>query len=363
MHRKTMSARLPDQKKLVLISEAAKFLAVSIDTIRRWDKSGVLHSERPDGKNRYFSLEELERYKLSQPLSISEVAKKLGISATTLRRLETRGLFKPSRNSAGERVYNRDSVENFLDSDYFLRKKQISKEISEPKTEEKDFPEEGFDSKKSQDIETNLPEANSNTPFKPFEEIISNSKSSHRIFEALAAVVIFILLSAIGVTNITLSRALSSQSIQTPAVLSETVVHEEPAEASISAEPEKAEIEETVTEPTAKPTDEPLTPESIQSLIEGVADFDSNEVTAAAEKESGGPDLNDLKIILTIKTGGAQFINIRDKPSTESGVIDKAGDGDTFEMASREPDWYEIKLSEDLSGYVSEKFAQIKEVN
>ena len=73
-------------KKLIPISEAAIVLGVSIDTVRRWDKSGVLHSERPDGKNRYFSLNELEEYKLKSPLPISEVAKNLSISATTLRR-------------------------------------------------------------------------------------------------------------------------------------------------------------------------------------------------------------------------------------------------------------------------------------
>lgn len=117
---------LPNKKNLVPISEAAKVLGVSIDTVRRWDKSGSLHSERPDGKNRYFSLDELEEYKLKSPLSISDVAKKFNISATTLRRLEARGLIKPSRNSAGERVYNQDLLKNFLNSDYFLRKKQIT---------------------------------------------------------------------------------------------------------------------------------------------------------------------------------------------------------------------------------------------
>src|SRR5438034_902712 len=100
-----MPRSLPKTKKLVSISEAAKILAVSIDTVRRWDKIGTLHSQRPDRKNRYFSIDELEKVKFSQPLGISEVAKRLGISATTLRRLDKKNLIKPQRNNNGERVY------------------------------------------------------------------------------------------------------------------------------------------------------------------------------------------------------------------------------------------------------------------
>ncbi len=74
-------------KGVVLISQAADILGVSIDTVRRWDKAGILDSSRPDGKNRHFSVEELERVKLEQPLSISEAAQMLKVSASTLRRL------------------------------------------------------------------------------------------------------------------------------------------------------------------------------------------------------------------------------------------------------------------------------------
>lgn len=123
-----MNIRLSKQIKLIPISEAAKILGVSIDTVRRWDKSGILHSERPDGKNRYFSQAELEKHKLGQPLPISETAKKLGISATTLRRLEARNLIKPIRNSAGERVYTKDSLNEFLNSHYSLRQKRVQGE-------------------------------------------------------------------------------------------------------------------------------------------------------------------------------------------------------------------------------------------
>src|SRR4051812_35799224 len=108
-----MSKSLPKEKELVSISEAAKILGVSIDTIRRWDRSGKVNSSRPDGKNRYFSIKELESLKFAQPLSISEAAKQLGISQSTLRRLDSRGLIVPERNNNGERVYDRESIEGF----------------------------------------------------------------------------------------------------------------------------------------------------------------------------------------------------------------------------------------------------------
>ena len=65
---------LTETEGLVSISQAAKILDVSIDTVRRWDKQGILKSTRPDGKNRYFAVKDLENIKFAQPLSISEAS-------------------------------------------------------------------------------------------------------------------------------------------------------------------------------------------------------------------------------------------------------------------------------------------------
>src|SRR3989344_9008155 len=133
-----MTDSLPDtsqnlsEKKLVPIGEACEILGVSIDTIRRWDKSGILHSSRPDGKTRYFSLDELEKVKFSKSLSIGDASKQLGVSPSTLRRLEEKGLIAPNRNNAGERTYSLDVLKEFLRSDYFLIQKHIEEEILEP---------------------------------------------------------------------------------------------------------------------------------------------------------------------------------------------------------------------------------------
>ena len=69
------------------IREAANFLGVSLDTIRRWDRKGKLTAKRVSG-DRYFKLADLEQLRAKKPLSITEAAEVLKISPTTLRRLD-----------------------------------------------------------------------------------------------------------------------------------------------------------------------------------------------------------------------------------------------------------------------------------
>src|SRR3989344_2744958 len=108
-----MTKKIFNNKNLVSIRQAADLLDVSIDTVRRWDKNGKLHSQRPNGKNRYFSIKELEKIKFSHPLSISQAAQYLGLSQTSLRRVEKKGLIKPQRNSNNERIYTLDILHAF----------------------------------------------------------------------------------------------------------------------------------------------------------------------------------------------------------------------------------------------------------
>lgn len=51
-----------ENKDLLTIGKAAEFLNVSIDTLRRWDKSGKLKAIRSAGKHRYYSMEQLDRF-------------------------------------------------------------------------------------------------------------------------------------------------------------------------------------------------------------------------------------------------------------------------------------------------------------
>src|SRR3989338_10135752 len=55
------------ERELLSISEVAKLLGVSIDTLRRWDKSGKLKSARRSGESgarghRYYLKQDLEAY-------------------------------------------------------------------------------------------------------------------------------------------------------------------------------------------------------------------------------------------------------------------------------------------------------------
>lgn len=301
-----MSDSLSKQKKLVPISEAAKVLGVSIDTIRRWDKSGILHSERPDGKNRYFSLDELKQHKLNQPLSISEVAGKFSISATTLRRLEARGLIKPKRNNAGERVYDEDLLKNFLNSDYFLRKKQVKEKVLEPFQEEKRFTE---------DLESGEPEI-PNIRLAPAE-----SRSRMPQFWAISTMG-FVLLVSFSVWNINISAAQSNPPSPVPAVLSETT-----SEVSLADSLHTSEV--------------------------------NSEATAEAViKAEVKPETLRVKI-----DDGSSFVNIRQKPAINSEKIGKANDGDTFEFISEESGWYEIRLADGQTGFISKKYIVTNERN
>lgn len=95
----------------VSIADAAKYLGVSKDTLRRWDKSGIFKSIKIDTNNRYYLLSHLARYKLQKPLSIKEAAQKIGVSPTTLRRLERRNGMKILRDRNGSRIFSNDDLE------------------------------------------------------------------------------------------------------------------------------------------------------------------------------------------------------------------------------------------------------------
>lgn len=103
-------------KDLLPIGHAAKYLGVSIDTLRRWDKAGKLTSVRLDGKNRFFPKKDLEKVKNNnQYLTVSEVAKQVGVSASTIRRFETKNDFVPERDEKGQRVYTKKSIKKLLE--------------------------------------------------------------------------------------------------------------------------------------------------------------------------------------------------------------------------------------------------------
>jgi excisionase family DNA binding protein len=98
----------------VTVGAAATYLGVSVDTVRRWETGGRLHAVRLDGKNRYFSTQELKQFRAMQPLSTTEVAARLKVSESTVRRLETQGLLVPGRDSNNKRTYSAQEVDRYV---------------------------------------------------------------------------------------------------------------------------------------------------------------------------------------------------------------------------------------------------------
>lgn len=101
--------------RYISIGPASKHLGVSVDTIRRWERAGKLESHRLDGKNRYFRVSDLDAYKEMKPLTTAEVATKLGVSQSTVRRLELSGELAPDRDHNAKRLYPISSVEEYLE--------------------------------------------------------------------------------------------------------------------------------------------------------------------------------------------------------------------------------------------------------
>ncbi len=58
---------------------------------------------------------------------------------------------------------------------------------------------------------------------------------------------------------------------------------------------------------------------------------------------------------------GYRNINVRQEPSTDSQVIDKANEGNTFDLVSEKSGWLEIQLTGGTTGYISTQFADIEE--
>src|SRR3989344_5373882 len=79
------------------IGEAAKYLGVSIQTLRRWTKSGKITYFRTRGRFRRFPHEELIKIKKTGPSSKSpiltskETEQELGVSYPTLKRWTKKG--------------------------------------------------------------------------------------------------------------------------------------------------------------------------------------------------------------------------------------------------------------------------------
>lgn len=94
---------MPKSKQFISISKAAKLLQVSPDTLRNWEKQGKLIPSRTAGGARRYSRSELlvlrkeiNPFTIAKKglLSVSQAAKELEISKDTLRNWDKNGLIE-----------------------------------------------------------------------------------------------------------------------------------------------------------------------------------------------------------------------------------------------------------------------------
>lgn len=332
-----MNNNLSSPIQYLPISESAKFLGVSLDTLRRWDKAGIIKSKRLDGKNRYFSVDDLKKNLSNRPLSISEVSKKFNISSTTLRRLESRGIIKPLRSKAGVRVFDSATIESFMKSQYFQRKKYS---LKKPKTPAKKAAQlkEALSSKKSAPIqEESTKQVSYQAPLFAGKHFLAVSSAA------------FVLLIVVGLGNVFLFKTQKYEVLPLPMVLGETYTAPVTDPAPQSIQPEETESissQEVIAEV-------PQTP-----LEKYIAD----SLKMINEQKQKRASQSDLLRLIEISATESAKIDIHDQPSTLSSVVATARGSEVFEFLSFNSGWIELRLHESTrSGFIPEQYASVKE--
>ena len=111
---------LPGDNNLFPISKASSLLGVSSDTLRRLEKKGTLVPKRGPGGARLYSLDDITLLKqiLKRPslnertYSIQEAAGFLNVSPQTMRRWEREGKLTSARTPGNHRVFTTKDIQN-----------------------------------------------------------------------------------------------------------------------------------------------------------------------------------------------------------------------------------------------------------
>jgi len=93
-------------------------------------------------------------------------------------------------------------------------------------------------------------------------------------------------------------------------------------------------------------------------LIEESASGEKEEIEVEEVEEEVEEETKKMAIIKT--DGELVEVNIRQEPTVMSKKIGEAKNGDSFELVSTGSDWYEIKLDDNLTGFIFAELIQIK---
>ncbi|MFC1653607.1 MerR family DNA-binding transcriptional regulator, partial [Patescibacteria group bacterium] len=104
------------EKKFFTITQAADFLKVSVDTLRRLEKKGAIKPNRGTGNTRQYSFDDLVLLQQTtsnqkRTYSISETSKILQVSIDTIRRWEKAGKIQSIRTPGGHRRFTHKEVD------------------------------------------------------------------------------------------------------------------------------------------------------------------------------------------------------------------------------------------------------------
>lgn len=87
----------------------------------------------------------------------------------------------------------------------------------------------------------------------------------------------------------------------------------------------------------------------------------TNTVNNSVNQKVLGDEEKAGKIMVVIKINDdSESVNIRQGPSTSAQKIGQAKQDERFELVSEETGWYQIKLSDGSSGFVSERYSEIR---
>ena len=109
--------------------EFAEMLGVSVKTLQRWDKKGILKACRTEKNRRYYTDEHYAEYLgIENAEGISRYkpkffAEMLGISIKTLQCWDNSGILKASRTPKNQRYYTDKHYEEYLK----IRKAKLKK--------------------------------------------------------------------------------------------------------------------------------------------------------------------------------------------------------------------------------------------
>lgn len=102
-----------ENNNVIGIREAAKILGVSADTVRRWSDAGKIPVFRDSQGKRYFHEDSLRVFNDKKDLTTRQAASYLGVSASTIRRLEKEGKLVPRRDEKGVRHYTKSILNDY----------------------------------------------------------------------------------------------------------------------------------------------------------------------------------------------------------------------------------------------------------